>query len=94
MTHMARFRGKANANQQTQFISPELRMELLNRQLAFDTKPDPSMYQDVPQAVEHFSSLVPLENTSLQNQSQTTYKAFSCRDGIYYCLRRIHGLKT
>ncbi|EFP09420.1 hypothetical protein CRE_25543 [Caenorhabditis remanei] len=91
MTHMARFRGKANANQQTQFISPELRMELLNRQLAFDTKPDPSMYQDVPQAVEHFSSLVPLENTSLQNQSQTTYKAFSCRDGIYYCLRRIHG---
>ncbi|EGT33770.1 hypothetical protein CAEBREN_06531 [Caenorhabditis brenneri] len=92
MSHMARFRGKPSANQQTQFISPELRMELLSRQLAFDAKPDPSVFPDIPQSVEHFSRLVPLENTGLQNQSQTTFKAFSCRDGNYYCLRRIHAL--
>lgn len=91
LAHVIRFRGKANATQQTQFISPELRLELINRQLAFDTKNDPQTYPDVPQNVDHFTNLVPLENVLLQNQSQTTYKAISCRDGNYYCLRRIHG---
>uniref|UniRef100_A0A1I7UHN0 PAN2-PAN3 deadenylation complex subunit PAN3 n=1 Tax=Caenorhabditis tropicalis TaxID=1561998 RepID=A0A1I7UHN0_9PELO len=73
------------------FISSELKAELLNRQLAYDTKPDPSAYPDIPQTVEHYSSLVPLESINLQNQSHSTYKGFSCRDGNYYCLRRIHG---
>uniref|UniRef100_A0A8R1DE59 Protein kinase domain-containing protein n=1 Tax=Caenorhabditis japonica TaxID=281687 RepID=A0A8R1DE59_CAEJA len=91
IAHVARFRGKANANQQTQFISPELRIELLQRQLAFETKVDPTAYTDIPSAVEHYSNLVPLENVAIQNQPQTTFKAFSCRDGGFYCLRRIHG---
>lgn len=89
ISHMARFRGKANANLQTQFISPEIRMELINRQLAYDTKADSAIIGDIPHSVEHFSNLVPLEIAGIQ--SQTTYKAFSCRDGNYYCLRRIHG---
>ncbi|UMM24461.1 hypothetical protein L5515_004686 [Caenorhabditis briggsae] len=91
LAHMTRFRGKPNSTQQTQFISPELRMELLNRQLAFDTKVDPNLYPEIPQNVEHFTNLVPLENTGMQNQSHSTYKAISCRDGNFYCLRRIHG---
>ncbi|CAI2348101.1 unnamed protein product [Caenorhabditis sp. 36 PRJEB53466] len=93
LVHLSRFRGKSNNNLQTQFISPEMRQELINRQLAIDTKLDPKMYPGIPPAVEHYSNLVPLENIGLQNQSQTTYKAFSCRDGSYYCLRRIHGFR-
>lgn len=65
-------------------------MELINRQLAYDTKADSAIIGDIPHSVEHFSNLVPLEIAGIQ--SQTTYKAFSCRDGNYYCLRRIHGL--
>ncbi|CAI5444648.1 unnamed protein product [Caenorhabditis angaria] len=93
--HVGKFRPKgALGNGQTQFISAELKMELLNRQLAMDAKADVLAHPGIPQQVEHLTNLVPLENVSVTNLSQTTYKASSIRDGVTYCIRRIHGCRV
>ncbi|CAB3401506.1 unnamed protein product [Caenorhabditis bovis] len=94
LPHVGKFRPKgAVGNGQTQFINPDLKMELMNRQLAIDAKADPVAYPDIPHQVEHLTNLVPLENVAVHNLSQTTYKAASIRDGVTYCIRRIHGYR-
>jgi hypothetical protein len=55
---------------------------------------------DIPREVDDYHNLVPLEPPPLnpmQQKSSTfgyptsTYKAVNTKDGLVYCLRRIHG---
>lgn len=54
---------------------------------------------DLPQEVDHYNELVPLEVHTLNRavKSQTygwitsTYKATHISTGLRYCLKRIHG---
>uniref|UniRef100_A0A915PZS7 PAN2-PAN3 deadenylation complex subunit PAN3 n=1 Tax=Setaria digitata TaxID=48799 RepID=A0A915PZS7_9BILA len=85
------------------FTPPELKMELLQRQLAIQCRAEPSLYPDVPQNVEYFQNLVPLENVKfvgghmergiIGSHITTVYKAINGRDGMPYCLRRIHNFR-
>lgn len=75
--------------------------ELLQRQLAIQCRAEPSLYPDIPQNVEYFQNLVPLENVKfvgghtergiIGSHVTTVYKAINGRDGMPYCLRRIHS---
>lgn len=57
------------------------------------------MIVDLPQEVDHYHELVPLEMLTLNRavKSQTygwitsTYKATHSTTGLRYCLKRIHG---
>ncbi|KAM3723478.1 PAN2-PAN3 deadenylation complex subunit [Dirofilaria immitis] len=86
------------------FAPPELKMELLQRQLAIQCRAEPSLYPDIPQNVEYFQNLVPLENVKFVGSHMergiigsyitTVYKAINGRDGMPYCLRRIHNFRV
>uniref|UniRef100_A0A1I8E9F2 PAN2-PAN3 deadenylation complex subunit PAN3 n=1 Tax=Wuchereria bancrofti TaxID=6293 RepID=A0A1I8E9F2_WUCBA len=86
------------------FTPPELKMELLQRQLAIQCRAEPSLYPDIPQNVEYFQNLVPLENVKfvgshmergiIGSHITTVYKAINGRDGMPYCLRRIHNFRV
>ncbi|CAJ0578729.1 unnamed protein product, partial [Mesorhabditis spiculigera] len=97
--HIGKFRprGASGGNNATQFISPELKMELLDRQLVIECKADPAIYPDLPQQIEHMRDLVPLESLPLApyppNQVSTVYKVVSVRDGTPYVIRRIYNYR-
>lgn len=52
---------------------------------------------DIPEQVDNYCHLVPLEVTGRNTPSRklgspsTVYKAINQRDGLTYCLHRIHG---
>uniref|UniRef100_A0A0N5A8J3 PAN2-PAN3 deadenylation complex subunit PAN3 n=1 Tax=Syphacia muris TaxID=451379 RepID=A0A0N5A8J3_9BILA len=88
----------------TYFTAPELRYELISRQLAISSHADVSAYPDLPQNIEQYHELVPLENNNLHfstgseksvfgNHATTVYKAINARDGMPYCIRRIHNVR-
>ncbi|ETN79658.1 hypothetical protein NECAME_09704 [Necator americanus] len=54
---------------------------------------DPAIYSDLPQQVEHLNHLVPLEQINQHHATQSVYKAISVRDGVTYCIRRLHGFR-
>ncbi|MFH4982453.1 hypothetical protein AB6A40_009162 [Gnathostoma spinigerum] len=100
--HIGKFRPKSGIL--SYFSSPDLRLELLQRQLAVQCRADPSMFRDIPQNVEHFRNLVPLENmkisglnhlerTVLGTSMTIVYKAISIRDGMPYCIRRVLNVR-
>lgn len=92
--HIGKFRPKSVAgNSMAQFISPDVKMELVHRQLAMEVRADPSVYPDLPQQVEHLNQLVPLEQINQHHATQSVYKAISVRDGVTYCIRRLHGFR-
>ncbi|KAK6011221.1 hypothetical protein OSTOST_23705, partial [Ostertagia ostertagi] len=92
--HIGKFRPKSVAsNNMAQFISPDVKMELVHRQLAMEARADPLVYPDLPQQVEHFNQLVPLEQINQHHATQSVFKAVSIRDGVTYCIRRLHGFR-
>ncbi|KAK6048023.1 hypothetical protein COOONC_14472 [Cooperia oncophora] len=92
--HIGKFRPKSVAsNNMAQFISPDVKMELVHRQLAMEARADPIVYPDLPQQVEHFNQLVPLEQINQHHATQSVFKAVSIRDGVTYCIRRLHGFR-
>ncbi|CAJ0596625.1 unnamed protein product [Cylicocyclus nassatus] len=94
LPHIGKFRPKGVAgNNMTQFISPDVKMELVHRQLAMEARADPAIYPDIPQQVEHLNHLVPLEPINQHHATQSVYKAISVRDGVTYCIRRLHGFR-
>ncbi|KIH65402.1 hypothetical protein ANCDUO_04278 [Ancylostoma duodenale] len=81
--HIGKFRPKGvGGNNVAQFVSPDVKMELVHRQLAMEARADPTVYPDLPQQVEHLNHLVPLEQINQHHATQSVYKAISVRDGF------------
>ncbi|VDM85555.1 unnamed protein product [Strongylus vulgaris] len=59
-----------------------------------EARADPAVYPDIPQQVEHLNHLVPLEPINQHHATQSVYKAISVRDGVTYCIRRLHGFRV
>lgn len=81
------------------FLSEDLRNDILNRNVLTLLQPDPQQYPDLPQEVDSYHELFPLEpiSTTLHKAhlgyQATMYKATHIKTGIHYCLRRIHGFR-
>ncbi|KAF7281027.1 poly(A) specific ribonuclease subunit PAN3 [Rhynchophorus ferrugineus] len=82
------------------FISDELKADILNRNLLTLLQPDPTQYPDIPQEVDSYHELFPLEPISNQalhkphlGYQASMYKATHIKTGEHYCLRRIHGFR-
>ena len=93
---------KLKANMPSFFMPDEIKLELLNRHTATLAQIDPEQNPDIPQEVDNYHCLFPLEPTSaspLQQKSgifgypTTCYKAMNSKDAMPYCLRRIHGFR-
>ncbi|PAV62108.1 hypothetical protein WR25_07507 [Diploscapter pachys] len=93
--HIGKFRPKGTAgNNMSQFINPDLKLELLNRQLAMECRVDRNAHPEVPNQIDHLNYIVPLENINATHATQSSFKALSVRDGVPYYIRRLHGFRT
>ncbi|CAM9607013.1 unnamed protein product [Lampetra planeri] len=89
------------ANAPSFFMMDELRQDLINRHLLTMAQIDQAENPDIPAEVDNYHSLFPLEppQTNPMQKSgtfgytTTCYKAVSSKDGMAYCLRRIHGYR-
>nr|CAB3264644.1 PAB-dependent poly(A)-specific ribonuclease subunit PAN3-like [Phallusia mammillata] len=89
------------ANAPSFFMSNDLRQVIMKKHaltmLTVDTEQDPS----IPAEVDNYHSLFPLEavpENPLQKSNTygfvtSCYKAIKYKDGLPYCLRRIHGFR-
>ncbi|XP_071050850.1 PAN2-PAN3 deadenylation complex subunit PAN3 isoform X2 [Onthophagus taurus] len=82
------------------FISDDARLEILSRNALTLAQSDPEQYPDLPQEVDNYHDLCPLEpipNNTLQKAhlgyQASMYKATNVKTGLRYCLRRIHGFR-
>ncbi|CAG5115090.1 unnamed protein product, partial [Candidula unifasciata] len=96
--HVVHLRMKSSVPQY--FAPDELKMDILNRHVLTMMQTDPAspIGVDLPSEVDNYQNLCPLERIgpskpSIGNLPSTTYKALCTKDGLYYCLRRIHGFR-
>ncbi|XP_037086618.1 PAN2-PAN3 deadenylation complex subunit pan3-like [Pollicipes pollicipes] len=81
------------------FVSDELRELILRQQNLLLMHPNPQAYPDLPNEVDNYHELCPLEAPGQPHKSTafgyitTCYKATNMKSGQCYCLRRIHGLR-
>ncbi|XP_023016315.1 poly(A) specific ribonuclease subunit PAN3 [Leptinotarsa decemlineata] len=81
------------------FLSEDLRNDILNRNVLTLMQPDPLQHPDLPQEVDSYHQLFPLEpipNTLHKahlGYQASMYKATHIKTGAHYCLRRIHGFR-
>ncbi|CAL1532457.1 unnamed protein product [Lymnaea stagnalis] len=97
-SHIVHLKMKTNVPQY--FAPDELKMDILNRHVLTMMQVEPTSPNavELPTEVDKYHNLCPLERTgapkpSLGNLPSTTYKAVCTKDGLYYCLRRIHGFR-
>lgn len=80
------------------FVSDSLRMDILQKNALTLTQPDVVRFPDLPNEVDNYHELCPLEpihkpaSTMLGYQT-STYKATSIKSGTRYCLRRVHDFR-
>ncbi|KAG5900472.1 hypothetical protein JTB14_010884 [Gonioctena quinquepunctata] len=81
------------------FVSEDIRNDILNRNVLTLMQPDPQQYPDLPQEVDSYHELLPLEPISNtlhkahMGYQASMYKATNIKTGAHYCLRRIHGFR-
>ncbi|KAK3100528.1 hypothetical protein FSP39_021365 [Pinctada imbricata] len=97
--HIAHLTVKKNMPQF--FMPDELKLDILNRHAMTMAQIDTTHNPDIPTEVDNYHNLFPLE-PPLANPMQksarfgyptTCYKAVNTKDGLTYCLRRIHGFR-
>ncbi|XP_069129497.1 PAN2-PAN3 deadenylation complex subunit pan3-like isoform X1 [Argopecten irradians] len=97
--HIAHMTVKKNMPQF--FMPDELRVEILNRHALTMAQIDTSANPDIPVEVDTYHNLFPLEpppSNPMQKSNRfsyptTCYKAVNTKDGLTYCLRRVHGFR-
>uniref|UniRef100_A0A1Y1L4R9 Uncharacterized protein n=1 Tax=Photinus pyralis TaxID=7054 RepID=A0A1Y1L4R9_PHOPY len=89
---------KSKTGSSSFFIAEDTRMDILNRNALTLLQPDPGQFPDLPQDVDNYHELCPLEpipTNSLQKAligyQASMYKATHIKTGTRHCLRRIHG---
>lgn len=97
--HIAHLTVKKNMPQF--FMPDELKMDILNKHALTMAQLDTTQTTDIPAEVDNYHNLFPLE-PPLANPMQksntfgyptTCYKAVNTKDGLTYCLRRVHGFR-
>lgn len=83
---------------QSYFISGNLRVDILHKNTLTMSQPDPSQFPDLPTEVDNYHELCPLEQlhkpaSSVLGYQTSTYKATSLKNGLRYCLRRVHDFR-
>ncbi|KAL5011536.1 hypothetical protein ScPMuIL_010087 [Solemya velum] len=92
---------KVKANMPQFYMPDELKMEILNRHALTLAQIDPAHCPDIPREVDNYHNLFPLEpppsspmqKSSTFSYSTTCYKAVNTKDGLTYCMRRVHGFR-
>lgn len=95
--HVEHMKPKANAP--SFFLPDELRMDILHRQSLTLAQRNPDTSPDLPSEVDNYHNLCLLEPSSANGPPKSNsfgfvtsvYKASNIKNGIYYCLRRVHG---
>lgn len=80
------------------FISESLRMDILQKNALVLAQPDMVRFPDLPNEVDNYHELCPLEPThkptsTVLGYQTSTYKATSIKSGTRYCLRRVHDFR-
>ncbi|XP_067944459.1 PAN2-PAN3 deadenylation complex subunit pan3-like [Watersipora subatra] len=93
-THLAHM--KQSAEVSGLFLNDDIKASLLERQGAILAEVEG--YSDLPAEVDSYCRLVPLEATPSElrdnyNYTCSTYKAVNRKNGLTYCLQRIHAFK-
>ncbi|KAF2884641.1 hypothetical protein ILUMI_21528 [Ignelater luminosus] len=91
---------KSRGGNSSFFISEDTRMDILSRNALTLIQPDPEQFPDLPQEVDNYHELCPLEpipTNPLQKAhlgyQASMYKATHVKTGTRHCLRRIHGFR-
>jgi len=86
------------ADKTSYFISQQMRMELQKQRVLQLTEPKD---QGLPRHIDNYHSVCPLEDLKTTGQSQmllghpsSCYKVTNSKDGLQYCVRRIHGFRV
>lgn len=71
-------------------------MDILHKNSLTLSQPDSVQFPDLPTEVDNYHELCPLEQihkpaSTVLGYQTSTYKATSIKNGVRYCLRRIHG---
>lgn len=88
---------KPNTNSQDFFLQDEIKKEILHKQAIVMSEVEG--VTDIPSEVDKYCNLVPLELFSKHHVSgrfrytHSVYKAVNQKDGLTYCLHRLHGFK-
>ncbi|KAK0180806.1 hypothetical protein PV327_003151 [Microctonus hyperodae] len=80
------------------FMSANLRMDILHKNSLTLSQPDSVQFPDLPTEVDNYHELCPLEQihkpaSTVLGYQTSTYKATSLKNGVRYCLRRIHDFR-
>ncbi|XP_042220909.1 PAN2-PAN3 deadenylation complex subunit Pan3-like isoform X3 [Homarus americanus] len=81
------------------FMGDDLRHEILERHALALAHVDPEQFPDLPQEIDMYHELVPLEpqhgvnKSSIFGYATSVYKATNIKTGLHYCLYRIHGYR-
>ncbi|XP_068206142.1 PAN2-PAN3 deadenylation complex subunit pan3 isoform X1 [Palaemon carinicauda] len=81
------------------FMGDDLRHEILERHALSMAHIDPEQFPDIPQEVDMYHELVPLEpqhglnKSSIFGYATSVYKATNVKTGLHYCLFRIHSYR-
>ncbi|KAK2168696.1 hypothetical protein LSH36_15g19075 [Paralvinella palmiformis] len=91
---------KPRAHQPSFFMPDELKLDILNKHAISLMQVDQEHNRDIPLEVDNYHNLFPLEppvanvrKSSTFGYQTSVYKATSTKDGMLYCLRRIHGYR-
>ncbi|KAK0177412.1 hypothetical protein PV328_001468 [Microctonus aethiopoides] len=79
-------------------MSANLRMDILHKNSLTLSQPDSVQFPDLPTEVDNYHELCPLEQihkpaSTVLGYQTSTYKATSIKNGVRYCLRRIHDFR-
>lgn len=85
-----------NPTQTNSYFAPEeIRQEIIHKNTITLCQPNRQIFPDLPQQVEHFHDICPLEPSTHKSATfgypTSVYKAINGKNGFSYCLRRIHG---
>jgi len=82
------------------FMSQQLRMELQKQRSVLLSEGKDVSLLGLPENIENYHSLYPLEDVKNQISGQrmfgytsTCYRVVNSKDGLHYCMRRIHGFR-
>ncbi|XP_071540407.1 PAN2-PAN3 deadenylation complex subunit pan3 isoform X2 [Panulirus ornatus] len=81
------------------FMGDDLRHEILERHALALAHVDIEQYPDLPQEIDMYHELVPLEpqhganKSSIFGYATSVYKGTNIKTGLHYCLYRIHGFR-